>query len=1012
MQFVALLRRRSLWALIYVSLIAYGVYAWLNIPVEVLPAFHLAQVGVVVHDPGASAEEMETLVVRPLEAQLLGLRRLSNLRSTMGSGTAELTARFAAGTDPQLALQSVYGAIDRARPELPAGVNPHAELSGNAINEVADYALKVPAAIPLWRARRDVEVRILPALRALPGVQRVDLFGAGAAALWVRPDPARMQTAGVTLPQLVRALHAQMLLAPAGQIQLGHQGVLVEARNLPLTPAAVAALPVSGAHGRVPLGSIADVTLSGIPVHSAVRLDGRPALGLIVFKQPGASTRPVDREIANILAALHSQLPAGARWVPIYRQSYLVTLIGGDLGRSLLVGGLLALAALGWLLGRQRSIGVLAVSIPTVLLLAVGGLYALGQTLNLLTLGALAVAVGMLLDDAIIVVEAVHLRWERGIEGLAGVRAGLRDILAGDVTGTLTTISAYLPLIVVGGLAGLFTRPFALAMSLALLASLLVSLTLIPAILARTHAVPRPYRSGERFLGRLGAGNARLLNVSLRHPRLGLAAVTILLLLSMAGAALVPMNFLPLPNAGVLLDSFTLPPGTAMDDTVDAVDRISARLRENPSVKTVYARIGSAQATSYTEHSYAGEIQIVLRHSAAGHDLNALADSLLRHTQLSDVQQSIDTPTIERVGESLSGLPQPFEIAVLGDRIPTLRNLSEQVAARLKRLPDVADVFNNDAYPVTQLRIEPRPQVLYQLGLTPRALFDQVIPLLRGEIVTRVPDGDSRLALYVRLADAGYLDPTELGRLPVRTENGWVPLKRLAHIRYAVLPNQIRHLDGARAVEILATPQAPLDTVIPQIRHAVSGIHLPAGYRLQIGGLYRQIEHAAWVLGLAMLAAIVLALGIMVVQFGSLRIPLILLLQAPLALTGGLLALIFSGVGLNATGVIGFLTLIGVSLNHGIVLLSYARHYERDEGLAPDEAVRAAVRTRLRPIVLTSLTTVLGMLPIALGWGAGAAPEQGLAVVIMGGVLYSALLSTNFLPALYLRSRLRELGRQ
>ncbi len=1011
MDALAFFKRPALWVLIYLALIGYGLYAWFYIPVEVLPPFNMAQIGIVVHDPGASAEEIETLIVRPLEAQLLGLQGLTTLRSTMGGGTAELTARFTSGTDPNLALQKVYGAIDRARSRLPAGIRMQAHITGNAINEVADYALQVPVGVPLWKARLDVATRILPALRALPGVQRVDLFGAGDPALWVQPEPLRMRAAGVSLPDIERALSSQTLLAPAGQLQRGHQSLLIEARSLPLHAGQLAVIPVRGAQGVVPLAAVARVTHTGIPVHSDVRLNGQPALGMIVFKQSGASTIPVDRQVAATLQRLRSQLPAGTQWVSIYQQGYLVGLIGHDLGRSLLLGGLLALAVLGWILGWQRQIGVLALSIPVTLLLAVGGLYAFGQTLNLLTLGALAVAVGLLLDDAIIVLEAIYHRWEQGQAGPAGVRAGLGDILAADVTGTLTTVSAYLPLLAVGGLAGLFSRPFALAMSLALLASLLVSLTLIPAVLAHTHRSPRPTRSAGYFMRWLGRINSRILDFTLRRPWLSVMSVLLLLVLALAGAGWVPVNFLPLPNAGVLLDGFTLPPGTSLDETVASVNRISTRLRTDPAVSKVYARIGSARGTAYTERSFAGEIQIVLKPGQAGNDLNAMAKHFLQIAQQPDVQQSIDTPTIERFGESLSGLPQPFEITLIGNRIDTLRKLSERVTARLKKVPDLADVFNNDAYPVSQLRIEPRADALRLAGLTPRALFAQVTPLLRGRGITWIPDGSSRLALYVRLANARYRTPRQLGQLPVKTATGWQPLARLASLRMTVVPNQLRHLDGARAVEILATPLGPLGSVIARAKQAMLGLHLPTGYRLQFGGLLQQLQHTALVLGLAGLAALVLALGVMVLQFGTLRVPLILLLQAPLALTGGLLALIVSGVGLNATSLIGFLTLLGVSLNHGIVLLTYTQRLER-EGMSVENAIREAVHTRLRPIVLTTLTALLGMLPIALGWGAGAAPEQGLAIVVMGGVMFSALLSTNLLPALYVHSRRREMAKR
>ncbi len=1006
------LRRPALWILLYLALLSYGLYAWFAIPVEVLPSFHLAQIEIIAHDPGASAVAMETLVTRPLEGQLLGLAGLSNLRSTMGAGTAQLTARFTSGTSPQLALQAVYTAVDRARAELPPGVAIQAKITGNAINEIADYALRVPANIPLWQARHAVAIRIIPALRALSGVQRVEVFGAGKAALWVQPELAKMRAHQITVTAIERALHMQVLLAPAGAIQIGHNDVHIEARSLPLSPAELGDIPVINVQGQaIPLGQIARIVLTGLPVHAAVRLNGKPALGLIIFKQPGASTQPVDRAVSATLVGLINQLPPGSRWVPIYRQGYLVGLIGSDLGRSLLIGGLLALAVLAWLLGLNRSIAVLAISIPFALLLAIAGLYAFGQTLNLLTLGALSVVVGMLLDDAIIVLEAITLRWQQGLAGTAGVRAGLTDIFIPDVTGTLTTISAYLPLIVVGGLAGLFTRPFALAMSLALLASLLVSLTLIPALLTRYHRPPRPSRTGAAFLDWLKRGNQRLLNLTLKCPRASLLIVTLLFLAALAGAGLLTVNFLPLPNAGVLLDSFTLPPGTGLDETVRTVDAISARIGQDPAVKAVYARIGSARNTSYTERSFEGEIQIVLQPGKTGNHLNTLANHLLKIAQWPDVQQSIDTPTIERVGESLSGLPQPFEISVIGNHLRTLRKLSIAISARLKHLHTLADVFNNDAYPVTQLRIEPRSPALYVADLTPRALFAQLTPLTRGRIISHLPNGDGELDLFIRLANANYLNPAQLGQLPIHTAHGWAPLDRLAKLNLIITPNQIRHIDGARAIEILATPLAPLNQVISQAHRALASLHLPPGYRIQFGGLFLELEKTAQVLGLAIIGALILSFGVMVLQFGELRTPLILLLQAPLALTGGLLALIISGVGLNATGLIGFLTLIGVSLNHGIVLITYARQFEANH---PDleSAVRAAVAARLRPIVLTTLTAILGMLPIALGRSAGAAPEQGLAIVVMGGIFFSAVLSTNLLPALYLHSRRQQLAKR
>ncbi len=1003
MKWLALLRRPLPWAMVFGLLLAYSAYALWRIPAEVLPRFDFPQVGVVVHAPGYATLEMESLVARPIEGQLLGLQGVANLRTTIAQGSAQFTVRFAEGSDPQLDLQAVYSAIDRARSSLPPQVALHAEIMGNAMNEVLDAGVRVPADVPLWQAEDAIRTHVLPALRAVPGVQRVELFGAGPPTIWIQPDPAALIQHHVGVDALAAAVGHATVLAPAGRTTLGHQDVLLEVRHLPVEVGDVLRIPVPAPGGAVPLGALAQVVNGPPAVHYGVQVDGHPALGLIVFKQATASTIPVDRAVMHTLAVLQGQLPHGVAWVPIYRQSYLVALIGHDLLRDLLIGGVLAILVLVWILGRRHGVGVLALSIPASLLLAIGGLYAFGQSLNLLTLGALTLAVGLLADDGIIVLEAIQHRWEHGSDGWAGVQAGVADIVVADVTGTLTTVAAYLPLLAVAGLAGLFMRPFAVAMSLALLASLLVSLTLIPAVLGHhgTRA-GHVFRSGHRFMEALARGNDKLLDVTLRRPGASLAAAAVAFVVAVAALAVVPVNFLPLPNEGVLLDGFTFAPGTALDDAIAASRRMSKALQADPAVAHVFVRNGSPEESAYTEHSFAGEMQIVLKPGFDANSLDRIARHLRAVVEQPGVVQSIDTPTIERVGESLSGLPQPFEVLLYGDRIDTLRSLSETVAARLRTVPALTDVFNNDGYPVTQLQIAPRMDALRGAGLTPADLGDQLGLLLHGRVLATLPYGASQRELFMRQADAPHLDLAALGREPIFSPKGWMPLARVAQLTLQAQPNQLEHLDGERALSIMATPTGPLGSTIAAAKAALSSVSWPAGYRVAFGGMYPELIHTVEALGVAVLLALLLTLGILALQFGGWRLPLILLLQAPLAFTGAALALAISSVGLNATGLIGLLTLVGVSLNHGIVLLAYVRAYER-QGMPREDAVRHATHERLRPIVLTVLTAVLGMLPTALGLGTGAAPEQGLAIVVLGGVLWSAVLSTNLLPALYLR---------
>ena len=513
-------------------------------------------------------------------------------------------------------------------------------------------------------------------------MQLVEVYGAGDEALWVQPDLAALQRYQIPVTAITQALKDQVLLSPGGYVSQGHQDVLIEARNLPAHIAELEQIPVPGANGPIPLGDLARIVRAPVPTLNAVSLDGHPSVALTIFKQPGASTVPVTQAVEAALNETLNQLPDGVHWVRTYDQGHLVHVVGADLGRNLFIGGLLAVAVLFWVLGAGRGIWTLALSIPLSLLIAIAGLYAAGQSLDLMTLGALTVAVGLLADDAIIVLESIYHRWESGDEHWPGIWRGLKDIAAPDVTGTLTTVAVFVPLLFVGGLAGLFFIPFALAMTLALLASLLVSLSFIPLGLGFINARPRGgLTAGGRTLERLRRWNEKLFNLVARRPRLSLAVTFALLLVSLAGLVLVPVNFLPLPNEGTLLESFTLPPGSSLADTESAVDTMTQRLLADPDVAHVFARIGSSSSTAYTEPAYAGEIQITLKPAVNVNSLDQIGNRLLRESQMTGVQAALDTPTIERVGESLSGLPQPFVIELFGGDIARLRAVANEIAA-------------------------------------------------------------------------------------------------------------------------------------------------------------------------------------------------------------------------------------------------------------------------------------------------------------------------------------------
>lgn len=1003
-----IVKRPLLWVMLYGALIAYGVYALVNIHSEVLPQFNLPQVSIVARLPGATTLDLEGLIARPVEAELTSLQALSDVRTVVSQGSVQIEARFAEGTTAASALQDVNGAVGRVNGALPKGTTLTTEISGNAINEVADYAIQIPDGVDASQVQRLVESNFAPRVRALAGVQRVSVVGPGADAIWVQPDIAKLQRFNVSASALASSLEATTAMVPGGYVDLGHQDVFIEGRNLPTGPSAYARVSIPTPGGAVPLGAMAEIVRSPLPSHHAVELDNRPTIALIVFKQPDASTVPVVDAVDRTLRELEPQLPSGTHFVRIYSQGHIVRVVAQDLSRNLAIGAVLAVAVLFWMLGASRGIWALALSIPLSLLLGIAGLYLMGQTLNLLTFGGLSVAVGLLADDAIIVLESIYHRRELGDGRWDSVAQGLRDIAGPDISGTLTTVSVFLPLAFVGGLAGLFFVPFSLAMAASLIASLIVSLSLIPLVLGFIGPrVEKRSTSGSRAVVWLKRHNFRLLDFTLRRPVLSLWTCVAIFIASVAVLAWVPVDFLPLPNEEVLLESFTLPPGTSLRDTQDAAARIGQRLMALAPVAHVFTRVGSASGTSYTEPAYAGEIQIALKPDVNASSLDTIGDEVLAASKLPAVQTAIGTPTLERVGETLSGLPQPFVIDVYGDSITTLQALSSEVTSRLSRVPHLSEVFNNDGYPITEVQITPDSTGLALHGITPAQLFSQLHILLAGQSVATVPEGNGHLDVFVRLAAPAQLSIEQLKQLPVMA-NGWIALCDVADVHMVTGPNVIRHLNGLRAIEILATPTAPLGQVVPASKRALETLHMPPGYEVKFGGLYPQLEHAAINVAIAAAVALALMLGILTLQFDGLLAPGLLLLQMPLAFSGGAIALAVSGIGLNAIGLIAFLTLIGVSLNHGIVLLQLVKRNEA-RGLSVLDAVHDAVEVRFRPILLTVLTASLGMLPTALGFGKGAAPEQGLAIVTLGGLVWSGLLSTNLLPALYVYRRERQL---
>jgi CzcA family heavy metal efflux pump len=1002
-------------------LMAAGAWAAIRMPVDVLPDLTAPTVTILAEAHGMAPEEVEALVAFPIETAVNGATGVRRVRSSLAAGIAVIWVEFDWGTDIFRARQIVTEKLQTVTSLLPEALPPPilAPVS-SVMGEIMMIGLTGPQSPAELRTTADWVLR--RRLLAVPGVAQVIPTGGEVRQYVVHPDPARMRATGVTLREVLEAAAASNAVAAGGVFVRDGQEVLVRGLARARSVDDIA-LTVAAVRNGVPilLRDVATVGLGSATPIGAGAVNAEPGIVLAVQKQPGANTLELTRRIEAELEALQGTLPEGMLLhTDLFRQADFITVAVHNVRDALRDGAILVVIILLLFLGNVRATFISALAIPLSLAVAVLAMQLLGFTINTMTLGGMAIAIGALVDDAIIDVENVFRRLrenhhrppERRRSTLRVVYRASREIRGAIVSATIIIVLVFVPLLLLSSVEGRLLRPLGVAYIVAILASLIVAVSVTPVLcyllLPRSRMVEEERES--RVVMWLKARYAVLLESVLRHPGRVAGAGAAALLATLASLPWLGSAFLPEFNEGSLTISVVTMPGTSLAESDAIGRRVEQILLAQEGVRTTDRRQGRAELDEHAQGVNAGEIDVTLRDEI---DREHLLEGLRREFSLiPGTSITIGQPIGHRIDHLLSGTRASIAVKIFGPDLARLRELGTAVETAMRDVPGVVDLQLEQQVEVPQLQIVPDRSALARYGLRPSDVMEAIDVALAGEVASELLEEGRTVQLVVRLRPEDRTDPARIAALSLEAPGGRrIPLGEVATVRLDRGPNAISRENVQRKIVVQANVAGrDLGSVVRDVRTAVASQVAPLpGYGIEFGGQAEaQAASVRMLAGLSVLAI----LGIFIVlfaEFGSARIAGLVMANLPLGLIGGVAAVALTGGVVSVASLVGFITLFGIATRNGILLVSH--YLALGRGGAPlRETVTRGSLERLAPILMTALTAGLALWPLAAGGGKpGNELQTPMAVVILGGLLSATALNMVVLPALYfLTERRRE----
>jgi CzcA family heavy metal efflux pump len=999
-------------------LLVWGAIEAQRMPVDVFPDLTAPSVTIVAEAHGMAPEEVETLIAFPLETALNGAPGVRRVRSNNSVGIGVVTVEFDWGTDVYQARQIVAERLATVSGQLPPDLpEPTLAPITSIMGEIMFVALHSDRHSPMelktaadWTVRR----RLL----AVPGVAEVIPNGGDTRQFQVVADPGRMAAFGVTLDQLMAALGSSNENTSAGFYVENGQEFLIHGLGRVREAADVGEVYVATRGKRAVLvRDVADVRIGAAPTRGSASFNGKPAVVIGIQKQPGANTLALTRELDRVLADVGKSLPPGMTIsANLFRQSDFIEVGIGNLGRSIVEGMLLVVAIVFAFLLSGRATAITLLAIPLSLVVAVLAMKAAGIGINTMTLGGMAIALGALVDDAIIVVENIvrRLRENRLVDEalrrdtLAVVFAATREIQGSVVFATVIIVLVFLPIFFLTGVEGRLMQPLGFAYVVSLLASLAVAVTVTPVLCSLLLAHSKTVREAhESRLSRwLKRRYAPMYQATIQRWRPIAVASLVGTVVTVAALLAAGRAFLPDVNEGSLTVNVVTLPGTALEQSNALAGRVEAVLLAQPEVVATGRRTGRAELDPHAQEIYASEIEVTLKMRERS------KEALLAHlrgefTGIAGAQVVIGQPISHRIDHMLSGTRANIAIKLFGKDLRELRRLGGLIEAQVKAVPGAVDVNLEQQSELPFVTVAFDRPALARYGMSVRDASHAIEAAFFGTTVSRVLEGDANVDLVVRLPDAARASVETMEALLLSAPGGArVPLSAIARLERSRGPNQIGRENVQRRIVVMANVAGrDLTSVVDDARARIErNVALPAGYHVEYGGQFESAAAASRTLLLLGAAVVVGIFLLLYLAFSSTRDALLVMLNLPLALLGGVAGVWLSGGILTVASIIGFITLFGIATRNGVMLISHIHHLATEEGVAdPIERVRRGAEERLVPIAMTALATALALVPLALSAGQpGSEIQAPMAIVILAGLLSSTVLNMLVLPALYL----------
>jgi CzcA family heavy metal efflux pump len=1008
---------RHLKAIVFIicALAALGVYFAMSIPVAAFPSTNFPRIVIGVDNGVMPIDQMEVTITRRIEEEVNSVPGLDHIRSVTSRGSAEINLVFTWNVDMFQTLQYVNAAVARVQPTLPSTAVITTNRLTFAAFPILGYSV-TSSTIPQTALWELATYTMKPQLNRLLGVSTVVVQGGQEPEFQIQPDPGKLVQAQITIPNILDAVSKSNLIDSPGMLQRNHQLVLALVSGQAHNAADIGNIVVKTTNSGVPIkiSDIATVSSSVKPVYTIVTANGKPSVLLNVYRQPDSNTVTVADEVHQKVFDLQKSLPRGISVQPFYDQSEIVTASIKSVRDAIVIGLILAAVILVLFLRDWGTSVVAGLVIPVTIAVTCIALRALGESFNLMTLGGLAAAVGLVIDDAIVVVENIVLHRESGQTRGEAIRSALREIRVPLLGSTITPIVVFVPLVSITGVTGTFFRALALTVAVALLTSLLLALTWTPALshlLLRSttkksseihggHAIPT-----AGIMGRVTRAYTRIIQIAVARPvLLGLGAVILIAVAFICYRSL-GSDLLPAMDEGDFVFDYLMPAGASLEDTNRVLLGVEKIIHAVPEVESTSRRTGLQLGLAAVTEANNGDISVKLKSNRDRGVEEVIADIRAKvNKQYPQLDTDFHQVLEDMIGD-LTSSPDPIEIKLFSENVDLLRAWAPKVGDALKTIPAVKDVKNGieDTISGPAITFTVDQAIAARAGFTPQEVELDASAIFQGEPAPNPVVMNNRpYTVRVTMPPETRASLDDIRNTPLSSSTGKVAtLGTLASFQNDPGQIEIRRENLQRDIAVTGRLEGvSLGTGIRLVQQKVASLHIPSAIRVVYGGTYAEQQRSFHDLLFVLVAAIILVFIVLLIEFGDFAAPIAILASALLSTSGVVFALFVTGTTFNISSFMGLIMVVGIVAKNGILLLDADQRF-RAEGYSPRDAMIEAGERRLRPIMMTALATVAGMIPLSLAIGAGSQMLQPLAIAVIGGILASMFLSLVVTPAVY-----------